>query len=281
MRPDGMTFELSIKVQRAIALYQRHLPTDGRPYYGAFSGGKDSVVIKRLAEMAQVPVEWHYNVTTIDPPELVRFIREHHKEVAWNRPKHGNLALRVGKKGYPTLVSRWCCSEYKEGTPKDRLTILGVRIQESRGRNERYKTCYMEGWKGRPPKLLPIRLWADADVWGFINHYQVPYCSLYDDGFDRLGCVGCPLAGQHSRDMAFARWPKIENLWKRGFEKLWQSRMAKHAEAGTVWNVGAVFEDWQSLFRNWRKGKVMPDLVSPRLPFDFGEDAGDDEEDLT
>ena len=38
-------------------------PAEG--YYGAFSGGKDSCVIKELARLAGVKVDWHYNWTTV------------------------------------------------------------------------------------------------------------------------------------------------------------------------------------------------------------------------
>ncbi len=56
-------------------------------YYLAFSGGKDSVVLKRLAEMAGVKFDAHYSVTTIDPPELTQFIRKYHPDVKWERYK--------------------------------------------------------------------------------------------------------------------------------------------------------------------------------------------------
>lgn len=63
------------KVQQAIDRFKAFEPEDG--YYLAFSGGKDSVVIKRLAEMANVKFDAHYNITSVDPPELVKFIKRH------------------------------------------------------------------------------------------------------------------------------------------------------------------------------------------------------------
>ena len=73
------------KVQTAIKRLQTFEPPDG--YYLAFSGGKDSVVIKMLADMAGVRYDAHYNVTGIDPPELVYFIRQHHPDVVWEYPR--------------------------------------------------------------------------------------------------------------------------------------------------------------------------------------------------
>ena len=55
-------------------------------YYLAFGGGKDSIVIKRLADMAGVKYDAHHSLTTIDPPELIHFIKEHHPDVKIERP---------------------------------------------------------------------------------------------------------------------------------------------------------------------------------------------------
>jgi len=85
---------LYLYVQRSVALLQAHAPKD-RPYDGGFSGGKDSVVIKELAKMAGVNVRWSYTQTTIDPPELVVFLRRAHPDVRWIRPKHGFLLQRA------------------------------------------------------------------------------------------------------------------------------------------------------------------------------------------
>lgn len=110
--------------QKAIDLLLEHEPPQG--YFGCFSGGKDSIVIKRLVEMAGVKCEWHYHKTTIDPPELVRFIRNVHPDVIIDPPKHGNFFNRMVQKGFPTRRVRWCCDEYKEGNfPTDTVVIMG------------------------------------------------------------------------------------------------------------------------------------------------------------
>lgn len=56
---------LTDKVQDAINLLIEQEPDDG--YYGATSGGKDSIVIMELAKRAEVKVEWHCHLTTVDP----------------------------------------------------------------------------------------------------------------------------------------------------------------------------------------------------------------------
>src|SRR5574343_2063241 len=84
------------KVQQAIDRLKEHEPEEG--YYLAFSGGKDSVCIKALADMAKVKYDAHYNITTVDPPELVKFIKKYHPDVIRDRPNINmwNLIIKKG-----------------------------------------------------------------------------------------------------------------------------------------------------------------------------------------
>jgi phosphoadenosine phosphosulfate reductase len=209
---------LEVKVRKAILLlrsYEEMAGPDG--YYLAFSGGKDSIVIKELARLAGVRFEPVYNQTTIDPPELVRFIREKHPETRWNVPPK-NLIMRMEDSalGPPTRVNRWCCKEYKETGGNDRVIIIGVRAAESPRRAATWKQVTANRNGGHI--VCPILYWTDSDVWLFIHQQALPYCSLYDEGFTRLGCVGCPMGNQR-RD--FRRWPGFERLWKIGFQRYW------------------------------------------------------------
>lgn len=111
------------KVDKAIIRLQAYEPEDG--YYLCFSGGKDSCVLKALADMAGVKYDAHYNVTGIDPPELVRFIKDYHKDVIFDIPrdKDGNRitmwSLIPKKKMLPTRLVRYCCLELKERGGKE------------------------------------------------------------------------------------------------------------------------------------------------------------------
>ena len=142
-RVEGMSQD--DRIARAIALLREHEPPEG--YYLAFSGGKDSCVIKKLAQMAGVKFDAWYNNTTIDPPELVRFIKREHADVQWNTARdssgksRGNMLYRIetAPKVPPTRRGRWCCAEYKEGGGKGRVKVMGVRAEESPGRAGRWK----------------------------------------------------------------------------------------------------------------------------------------------
>lgn len=106
-------------------------------YYLAFSGGKDSCVIKHLADKAGVKYKAVYHVTSVDPPELVQFIKKYHPDVEREIPhdKNGNpitmWSLIKYHKMLPTRLMRYCCHYLKESAGDGMLTITGVRWAES------------------------------------------------------------------------------------------------------------------------------------------------------
>ena len=109
------------------------------PYYLCYSGGKDSDVIRILAQLAEVQHEIVHNLTTVDAPETVAYIKSipnvkiHKARYADGKPKT-MWNLMPKKKMPPTRIVRWCCSELKEQGGKGRLKITGVRWEESTNR---------------------------------------------------------------------------------------------------------------------------------------------------
>lgn len=127
--------QLGEKIGKAVKRLRTFEPPDG--YYLAFSGGKDSVVCKALCDLAGVKYDAHYHVTSVDPPELVRFIREQHSDVSMDIPKDKSgkpitmWRLIPQKRMPPTRIARYCCAELKEHGGDGRKTITGVRWAES------------------------------------------------------------------------------------------------------------------------------------------------------
>ncbi len=245
-------------IDASIETLRHYEPKDG-PYWGCFSGGKDSCVIKRLAEMADVNVVWHYNVTTIDPPELVYFIKRHHPNVEFVRPKR-NFFTAMVTKGFPTRVCRWCCEEFKESkSPKGARLILGVRAAESPRRARTWQT-FTQNRRKAGEMVNPILHWHDDDVWRFIRDENLPYCCLYNEGFKRLGCIGCPMARARARDRDFTRWPGYEKLWRRAFKRLWDRRVTQQPlqRDGREWWGSARFTSWEELFEWWKNDDPLP-----------------------
>lgn len=273
------------KVETAIDTMRFFEPKDGAGYYLAFSGGKDSVVLKALADMAGVKYDAHYVVTSVDPPELVRFIKTlPDVQMAHPRDKDGRpitMWSLIAKKGLPPLrTMRYCCEYLKETSGEGRVTLTGVRWAESNNRraNQGRVTIYGkkteetdffaktprggvvlkeeariylnndndEGRevvdfciKQRKTVVNPIIDWTDDEVWEFIEEYGVRYCELYDEGFKRLGCIGCPLAGRKAMLKDFERWPKYKALYVQAFDRMLNNRRTE-----TKWQTGQDVFDW-------------------------------------
>ena len=256
--------ELERKVENAIKRLQTFEPPEG--YYVAFSGGKDSQCVYHLCKMAGVKFDAHYAITSVDPPELIRFIREHYPDVIWERQydKDGKPItmwnLIASHTLPPTRKVRYCCASLKEPGGAGRIVVTGVRWAESINRK---KTHDVVGFRGKPKSTIkiadelgaeyklnkhgevimnddndanrrmveqcyrtrktmvnPIVDWTDEDVWNFLNSNSIPHCSLYDEGFKRLGCIGCPLSGSANMIRDFERWPKYKELYIRAFQHM-------------------------------------------------------------
>ena len=193
-------------------------------FWLADSFGKDSCCVLRLLQMSGVPFEAHHNFTGLDAPELIRFGREHHSETQIDRGPLSYFQL-VARKGYSTRHSRWCCDALKEHGGAGRFVVTGVRRAESACRSGRKMVDHNAPKRKR--LLNPIVDWTDADVWAFIRDEKVPYCCLYDEGFTRLGCIACPMAGSDQRKMELIRWPKFRPAFLLAFSRLIADRRSK------------------------------------------------------
>lgn len=260
---DGVKVD---KVQIAIDRLKAFEPKEG--YYLAFSGGKDSSCIKALADMAGVKYDAHYNATTVDPPELVRFIRYTHPDVQIDVPEVPMRKLIPQRGTIPTRIIRYCCDVLKERGGKGRVVVTGVRWAESPRRrkqhgvarinnssdiskrivlnddNDESRRMVEQCYRTQKTMVCPIIDWEDDDVWGFIREYSVPYCSLYDEGFKRLGCVGCPMAGTRERVAAFKRWPQYEKLYKKAIAEMLEVRKAEGKEIKPGFDTVQGVWDW-------------------------------------
>ena len=90
------------------------LRMDERGFHVAFSGGKDSQVLLALVEMSGCKHHAEMQVTSVDSPNLMRFVRQHYPQVKLNLPKRNMRELILGKGMLPTRQARYCCAELKE-----------------------------------------------------------------------------------------------------------------------------------------------------------------------
>lgn len=214
-----------------------------------YSGGKDSDVILQLAKESGVPFRVAHNLTTADPPDNVYYIRrvfarlrEEGIDCRINVPKRSLWRIMRETLVIPSRVMRVCCSELKERKMPDAPYIVtGVRWAESAGRRAKsgiamvytasdrttraaaagllttddassrrlFEQCAMRGVR----VLNPIIDWSDDDVWSYLASRGIEGNPLYKEGWKRIGCVGCPLAGRRAGELAFARYPKLYKAW--------------------------------------------------------------------
>lgn len=122
------------KEKRAIE-YLKAFEPESEPYYACYSGGKDSDVILILLTLAGVKHELHHNLTTVDAPETVRYVKSI-PEVIIDRPEKNMFSLIVEKMFPPTRLARYCCQRLKERGGQGRMKVTGVRWAESASRKE-------------------------------------------------------------------------------------------------------------------------------------------------
>lgn len=128
--------------QDSIDLLQRTeklaLQYSDKGFYLAFSGGKDSQCLYHIAKLAGVKFEAHMNLTSIDPPEVIRFVRTHYPDVICHKPEDSIFNMTIKKKFLlPSRIIRWCCAELKEKGGAGTVCLTGVRKAESARRAKR------------------------------------------------------------------------------------------------------------------------------------------------
>lgn len=200
------------KTEQAICFLKKYEPVYG--YLVLFSGGKDSIVTERLCKLAGVQYQLGYNRTGIDPPEIVSFVKRNYPNTIFFKPEHNFFELIV-KKSPPLACSRWCCEEIKEKNGLDikklyPIHVVGIRAEEGRKR-KKYGAIDIHQ-SINTVTIKPIFDWQLWHIWDFIKTHNLSYPSLYDEGFERLGCVVCPMMfhkNQKKLDLHRDRWPQI------------------------------------------------------------------------
>lgn len=242
-------FGIVDKVAEAVKLLRDNEPADG--YYLAFSGGKDSVVIYDLAVKAGVKFTAHHNITTVEPPQLMQFIRKKYPAVVNEHPPTTMHRLIVKNIIPPTRVIRYCCRELKERGGKGCVKITGIRAEES---PRRAKRPTVDALKDGTVHVNPILKWSTADVWQYIRTNNLPYCELYDQGFDRIGCVLCPFQSAEKAKQGLKHFPAIADYYRRACRKSFEVNRDKFGgdRKSAHWKSGDDMFNWWINERNTR-----------------------------
>lgn len=265
------------KEKRAIEYLKNFEPED-EPYYLCYSD-----CIRILAQLAGVKHELHHNLTTVDAPETVQYVKSI-PGIIIEKPELTMWQLIEKKLMPPTRLVRYCCSELKERGGKGRLKITGVRWAESRNRSELAGVVKVIG---KPKKMQkeaendevdyrinranglvmnnddaktrrfvekcyrttstmvnPIVDWTDDDVWEFLRHYGCESNPLYQCGKHRVGCIGCPMASKNQRKRELAIYPTYKRAYLRAFDKMLKRREERGLETLDKWSTSEMVMAW-------------------------------------
>lgn len=252
-----------------------------KPLVCTYSGGKDSDVLLELFKRSGIPFEVHNSHTTADAPQTVRHIQKvfrglesegikcEIKMPTYKGEPTSMWKLIPEKLRPPTRLVRYCCSVLKETGCANRYIATGVRWDESTARMQREEFEKIANKKKDKEKFTIIMLmndndkrrrmnelcmqqnkmvvnpiidWTHRDVWEYINSEKIETCELYQCGYDRVGCIGCPMAGK-KREREFEDFPQYKKLYIHAFERMLKERERRGKE--NTWKTGEdVFAWW-------------------------------------
>ena len=128
--------EYSIELCRKAAKIAPMYDDEGYLWLG-FSGGKDSQALYHIAQLSGVKFKAFFSPTSVDPPEVIRFIRKNYPEVEFTPIKKSIYSEFLKRKCLPSMKIRWCCAEFKEKGGANKVVLVGVRNSESVKRSKR------------------------------------------------------------------------------------------------------------------------------------------------
>lgn len=249
-------------------------------YVVGYSGGKDSEVLVDLFIKSGVKFVVIHNHTGLDAPETVYFIRKKFKQ--WREqgidcriyyPKKTFWKLCKEKKMLPTRIQRFCCAELKERNDIPELKFathsFGVRKTESVKRashRDSIETRNTESFGTKSHQMFhfdkaekvkqtsacytnkyfivnPIAYWTEQEVWDYIHENEIEYNPLYDKGYSRVGCIGCPMAGKH-RIEELVKYPKYKALYKKLAEEIEKTMINDNWKINSKGKYSSYFEWW-------------------------------------
>ncbi len=178
----------------------------------------------------------------------------------------------------PTRIVRYCCTELKESGCANRMIATGVRWGESASRKSRESFEVIghtkkDGIFVSDEKMLlsdnderrrlfercelkaetvvnPVIDWTERDIWEFINQEHLGVNMLYQCGYERVGCIGCPMAGKKKRKKEFSDFPKYKTAYINAFERMLEIRKIRGLE--TKWKSG------EEVFLWWMEDDNIP-----------------------
>ena len=108
-------------------------------YFNTFSGGKDSQALFHIVKMSGVKFKTYMSLTSVDPGDVIRFVKTEYPSVIRHKPEMSIFQRAIERTILPTMRVRWCCADFKESAGAGKVTLIGIRAEESARRARRHE----------------------------------------------------------------------------------------------------------------------------------------------
>ena len=147
----------------------------------------------------------------------------------------------------PFEVSDKCCEVMKKRPFRKyvketgRVPITGEMASEGMHRaNSIIEGCNAYGKD--EPRSRPMGFWLEEDVWDYLEQFNVPYSTIYNQGYKRTGCVFCGF-GCHLETE-----PNRFQMLHKTHPKLWDYCMNNLGMQEVLDYIGVPSEEHQLMF---------------------------------
>jgi len=132
-------------------------------------------------------------------------VRPDDSEVGAMTAKHGVDLFRTG------VDLRLLCCNIRKVRPLTKhlhsleAWVTGLRRDQWASRTN-IRKVEIDHDHGAVIKLNPLAEWTEDEVWDYVREREVPYHSLYDQGYSSIGCAPCTRAIRPGEPSRSGRW---------------------------------------------------------------------------
>jgi phosphoadenosine phosphosulfate reductase len=205
------------RVAHAVALLREAAEDHGGHIVQASSLGVEGMVLTDMIARHHLPI----TVATLDTGRLhaetlaliPRIEQRYGLQVQVFAPRQEQVLHFVRRHGdnamFESVDLRKACCDVRKLEPMRRLLegrsawVTGLRREQS---DTRASVPFFEIDAEGREKFYPLADWSEADVWQYVQQFDVPYNPLHDQFFPSIGCAPCTRAVSLGEDHRAGRW---------------------------------------------------------------------------